>query len=241
MIESVIVDNDPDAIAVLRTLLESSYPDFHIAKTFTNPIDAIHQLPVQQPQVAFLDIEMPGINGLDVLRSLQGLPFKCVFVTGHEHYAMKAIELNAFDYLLKPLDPVQLERVVFKLRAALASEKGNDRHSRTMELSSVPVILPTGKGWRMLNTSQMVSAKADGNYCQIQIDGEPPLIVTRLLKDLHAQLPDDQFIRVHKSFIINRAHLREYLKTDGGILIMSDLSQVPVSRTYQKQVEALFT
>ncbi|MGD1848832.1 MAG: LytR/AlgR family response regulator transcription factor [Salibacteraceae bacterium] len=233
MIRTALIDNEPDATRVLQSLLLADHPDFSVVATFTDPVKALAAIPSLDLQVVFLDIEMPGLDGLQVLEILAPHNLQVVLVTAHQHYALKAISHDATDYLLKPLDPDQLQRVINKLRHRLEKVEAAEEAPQKLVIS-------TGKGLRRLDPNEVLYIKAEGNYSTLYLEQAERLTVTRLLKEFQNELPAPDFVRVHNSYLVNTARIREYRKAEGGHLIMENEAEIPISRKYQGALKLIF-
>lgn len=239
MISAVIIDDELNNIANLKFLLEHDCTGVEIAGTASNATDARALLAAVTPDVVFLDISMPGENGFELLESLPNRKFQVIFVTAHSEYAMQAIKASAVDYLLKPVNIDGLIAAVNKVQQRLDNKTSmaQDQYLLNELLlnikskeSPAKIALPQLGGFTFLDINQIVSLQADSNYTIIHKKDMHKLVVTRTLKDFEDILDSNQFFRIHKSYIVNLACVKEYSTSDGGIVKMEDGNVWSVSR-----------
>jgi len=197
-----IIDDEPDAGLLLQNLLKE-YSVIQIKEVFTNALHALDAVIIRQPQVIFLDIDMPEINGIEFLQEVNKYSpnTKVIFVTAFKHYALEAIHNNAFDYIYKPVSKAELRRVVYKIINTFNSEKQQSTPANTK------VLLKTAEGHHYIATEQILYLEADSNYTKLVLkDGKNLLLSTNLGK-LHKQFPKTEFVRISRKHIINKNYL----------------------------------
>jgi two-component system LytT family response regulator len=190
-----------------------------------------------KPDLLFLDIEMPQMNGFELLEKLPDTNLNIIFTTSYDQYAIKAIRFSALDYLLKPVDREELQN-------ALQKVTDNAQHPLTQQLEILlqkintptspaisKVAMPTMEGLQMVNVDSIISCQSDSNYTIILLKDKNKLTVSRTLKDIEEILEGYSFIRVHHSYLVNINEINKYVKGEGGYLVMSDGSNVDVSRS----------
>ncbi len=242
MISTVLVDDEPDATLVLQSLLTLDFPDIEVVATYHKASEAIKNIPILKPQLVFLDIEMPGTSGLEVLKALQKQELFCVFFTAHEKYALHAIKLDALDYLLKPLDPEELAEVISKVRLRMARNQIPDYSPLLNSLYDRKLLrIPTGKGWQVVPAKEIVYIKAEGNYSVLHLLNNSQVTVIKLLRKFEEELEPLGFIRPHNSYLINTLHIKEYLKAYGGSFVMHTDVEIPLSKKYKHVLKGLFS
>lgn len=235
MIKTVLVDDEIDAIELLKTLLHRYFPELEIIGAFTDPEEALKHIPKLAPQLLFLDIEMPHINGLELIDALGQKDVYYIFTTAYEQYALGAIKRNALDYLLKPIDPNELIAAVHKVRERMKAKQPIDYIAFFHSLQEDESIrIPTGKGWKYLKVKDIIYIRAHRNYCEINLMDKGKLVVIKLLKEFEEELTHRGFVRSHNSYLIQKRHIHEYTRSNGGWLVMSDGSEIPVSRKYRQ-------
>ena len=236
MIKAIIVDDEPYCCEALATLLERYCPEVKVADICYSGEAAIAAIKEQKPQLLFLDIEMPQMNGFELLEKLPEINFELIFTTSYDQYAIRAIHFSALDYLLKPVDREELQKAVQKTISRLSSPLPQQLEILLQKInhSSVAVqkiALPTMEGLQMVALDSIISCGSDSNYTVFFLKGKQKIIVSRTLKDVEEMLNEHSFFRVHHSYIVNMNEINKYIKGEGGYLIMSDGSSVDVSRS----------
>jgi two-component system, LytTR family, response regulator len=236
MIKAVIVDDEPFCCSSLVILLERYCPDVKVAGICHSGEDALSVIPEQQPQIVFLDIEMPGMNGFEMLEKLPAINFEIIFTTSYDQYAIKAIRFSALDYLLKPVDREELQRAVQKV-----IQRSNNAVPQQLEIllqkfhqpvsPTQKIALPSMEGLQMIDVNSIISCASDSNYTTFLLKNRKKLIVSRPLKEIEELLDEYYFLRVHNSYLINLNEVDKYIKGEGGYLVMSDGSTIDVSRS----------
>jgi two-component system LytT family response regulator len=197
----------------------------------------------ENPDVIFLDINMPGESGLSLMQSFENTDFQVVFVTAYDQYSLSAIKAGAFDYILKPIDIEELQQTAAKLQKVFTEREGRIREleqykqslntlkdSLTRRKQPEKINIPHSKGIKIVNINDIVRLSADNNYTDIYLQGSPKLVVSRTLKDFEEVLDPEIFFRIHKSHIINIEHLKEYINEYNGYVLMSDGVKIEISR-----------
>lgn len=236
MIKAIIVDDEPYCSESLDALLERYCPDVKVAGIFNNGLDALKAIHQQQPDLVFLDVEMPKMNGFEMLEQLPAISFDLIFTTSYDKYALKAIRFSAIDYLLKPIDREELQKAVQKV--IRHSQKPMPQQLEILmqkvknPLSNIgKVAMPTMEGLQMVAVDSIVSCESDSNYTIVLMKNKQKLIVSRTLKDIEEMLEEHGFVRVHHSYLVNLNEIEKYVKGEGGYLVMSDGTTIDVSRS----------
>lgn len=240
MIRAAIIDDETDAIKVLSVFMSMNFPDIKLAGAYEHPSEAITALKRTPPDLLFLDIDMPGINGFEVLKAIGTEYMQCIFVTAHQQYAIKALKMNAADYLLKPVDEVELVEAVRKVLKKSEQKEKTDHQAllSSLKLQSPRIHVSTGKGVQFLHCEQILYIQADGNYCTIFLEKGKKLTTVRKIHEFEEILrPYTSFARIHKSYLVNLEKVDEYLKE--GIVCLGDGSIIPVSRKYKEVLKEL--
>lgn len=231
---AVIVDDEAICITSLKGLLTRRHPNLTIAGTAQDVPSGVELVKRTGPAILFLDIEVGDRTGFDLLKGIAPLNPQVIFTTAHESYAVKAIRFNALDYLLKPIDPAELDDAVNKALRQL--EKPADEADRMAPLLGTvmgdrQLALPDAGGLSVVHLDDILYCNSDNNYTEVVVRGEKkPLVVSRPLSEFDAFLNGQGFVRIHQSHLINRKHIRRYVKGEGGEVIMSDGTNLPVSR-----------
>lgn len=246
-ITAIVVDDEERSIETLAGLLSEYCPEVHIHKTFSNPIDAMKVISGLKPDLLFLDIQMPVLNGLDLQRIVGNHSTQTIYVTGHKEFAIQALRLHATDYLLKPVDPEELQNAVNKAIEKLETRISPQAHgastgnlpappNQVTNPSSTPnpskdyLRVPHQDGFRMLFIPDILRIEADNSYSTIYLKGGLNMIVSKGIKDFDSLLPEQAFVRVHRSHIVNLRYVFAYSVIDGGQVTLSNGDKIPVSR-----------
>lgn len=241
MIKAIIIDDEPYCCEVLSTLLEKYCPGVTIEATCFSAAEAITAISAHSPQLVFLDIEMPHMNGFQLLERLPYIDFDLIFTTSYDQYAIKAIKFSALDYLLKPIDRGELQIAVRKAEDRLQHPLPQQLQVLLQKLYQPPqkvsqIALPTMEGLQLVPLDAIISCASSSNYTIISLKDKQKITVSRTLKEIEEMLEDYLFMRVHHSYLVNLNEIRKYIKGEGGNLIMSDGSSVDVSRSKKEQL-----
>ncbi|NSL86046.1 response regulator transcription factor [Chitinophaga sp. Mgbs1] len=244
-ITSVIVEDEAAAMAALQNYLSKFCPQIEVAGTAQNSREAIALLHELQPQLVFLDVEMPFGNAFDVLDGCQDLQFETIFVTAFSEYSLRALNQSAAYYLLKPVSIEELILAVNKVQQQLQQKHWLNRNRIIMENAreSNPgmqqVILPTLDGFDVVKMQEIVRLKGNGNFTDVYLVNGSKKMVCRFLKHFSEMLPHP-FVRVHKSHIINIQYVQSYHKGAGGYVSLNDGTEVEVSAAYKDNLLKAF-
>ena len=236
MISAIIVDDEPYSCEALAAMLERYCPEIKVLDLCYSAADALQSIHEQRPQILFLDIEMPHMNGFEMLEKVQDLNFKLIFTTSYDQYAIKAIRFSALDYLLKPVDKDELQKAVQK--AMTTSEQPLPQQLEVLlhklsrpKVEVNKIAIPTMEGLQMVQVENIIRCEADRNYSNLFLKNKGKITASRNLKDLEEMLEDYSFVRVHHSHLVNLNEVEKYIRGEGGYLLMSDKSSVDVSRS----------
>jgi len=236
MITATIVDDEPYSCESLATLLERYCPDVRVLDICYSASSALKSISQQKPRLLFLDIEMPHMNGFELLEKLPDLDFELIFTTSYDQYAIKAFRFSALDYLLKPIDRDDLRKAVQKAVNS-NSHISSQQVKILLEKLNHPTItvnkiaIPTLEGLQMILVESIIHCEADRNYTIINLKNKQKMVASKTLKEIEETLEDYPFIRVHHSHIINLNEVEKYMKGEGGYLLMSNGANVDVSRS----------
>lgn len=227
MLKCIIIDDELKSIKSFVWELKAFEEEVNVLETFTNPSEAISYLQGVEVDFIFLDIEMPQMDGFEFLEQFPDRPFDVVFVTAYDEYAINAIKQNAADYLLKPVDKKDLEFTIEKLQALKKNQKLKyQKPGKTYERISIPL----EKKMLFLDPRTILYCESEGNYSHIFLKEGKKYMVSRKLKYFEDILPDEYFFRVHNSYLINLAEVREFNRAN-ACLRLSNAKTIPVSRT----------
>ena len=241
MIAAIIVDDERHSCDALKMLLAKCCPLVQVVATCYSGEEGIKKINETKPQLVFLDIEMPHMNGFQMLEQLPTINFEIIFTTSYDQYAITAFKFSALDYLLKPVDREELERAVQKV-----SKKINPPVSQQLEIllqkinqpatAVQRIALPTMQGLEFVPVNSIISCSSSNNYTEFFLADKKRLLVSRTLKEIEDMLVDHSFLRVHNSHVVNLNAILRYIKGEGGYLVMTDDSKVDVSRSRKEML-----
>ena len=237
MIQAIIIDDEVHCVDTLSMLLKEYCPDVLVIERCRSAKQGLEAIEKLKPDLVFLDIEMPAMNGFEMLEQFAAISFAIIFTTSYDQYAIKAIRFSALDYLLKPVDPNELISSVKKVQEQrhlpmaeqfqmlLKQIQGKDHHFNKLAV-------PTSEGFELIPADQLMRCEADDNYTHLYLKNKNKIIACRTLKEVEEQLQDfNFFIRVHHSHIVNLNEVVKYVRGEGGYLVLSDGTSVNVSRS----------
>lgn len=238
MLKTVLVDDEINALEALEWKLNRYIEDIQIIKCDT-PQKAIQTIEKEKPDLVFLDIEMPEMDGFTMLQQLSNKNFDLIFTTAHDEFAIKAIKVSAIDYLLKPVDKDELiaavEKVINSRKGNQLEEKLHSLFSNLNDKNDKISISADGKIY-VLDRDQVVMLKSDKSYTTVYLDNNRSLMVSKTLKEVEKKFNFPEFFRVHNSYLINMNHVKEYLKSMGGELVMSNGMSASISRNKKNEL-----
>ena len=234
MIRAIIVDDEPYCCEALATLLEDS-AEVEVKVICHNAVDALNAIQKYSPDLVFLDVEMPKMNGFEMLEQLPSVDFEIIFTTSYDQYALKAIRFSAIDYLLKPVDSEELQKAVQKVihRSQKPIAEQLEILMQKIHQPSTPInkiAMPTMEGLQMIPVDSIISCESDSNYTILLLKNNKKLIVSRTLKEIEELLEEHSFVRVHRCYLANLNEVEKYVKGEGGYLVMSDGTTIDVAR-----------
>lgn len=244
MIRTIIIDDEPSAINVLSLLLKKKCKeDVEIIATTESPWEGKKLIEQLNPDLVFLDIEMPGMTGIDLLRSIPNPDFHVVFVTAYDAYAVEAFRLSAIDYLLKPVEADDITGAVQKVKADIHHNQHslNIRLQRLEDLlkhKSGPSDIKIGIGMMdkivFVPIPDILYCEAEGAYTHVYLQDGSKMMASKSLGDFEAQLKNHRFFRIHHHFLINLSRIREFQRHDGGYVLMENNNRLEVSQRKRK-------
>jgi Response regulator of the LytR/AlgR family len=243
MIKAIIIDDEPSAINVLTLLLRNKCKnDVEVIATSNSPFEGKYLIEQFNPDLVFLDIEMPGITGIDLLRSFKDPKFRVVFVTAYDAYAIEAFKLSAIDYLLKPIDADDIVRVVEKIKNDINKDQNHiasklqsleklfDQHSNGNKKIGIGMIDKIV----FVNSDEIIYCEAQGSYTNVYLQDGKKIMASKSLGEFESQLGSRKFFRIHHSSIINLNHIKEFQRFDGGYVVMDNNAKLEVSQRKRK-------
>ena len=248
MITALLIDDDDNLRAGMKSLLSRYAPEIAIMGEADSVKTGTELLLKTEPQVVFLDIHLGDGSGFDLLEEVNKrgkLNSQIVFITAHEQYAIKAFRFSALDFLLKPVDPDELEKVISKIKNVLVKSDSVAHIDLLLENIRKKVdnfkriALSTADGIHLFEISDIIRCESEDNYTKFYIKNNKPVLISKTLKEYEDLLTEHGFERIHQSHLINLAYLKSYIKKDGGYVVMADNSNLPISQRKKDRLQEL--
>jgi two-component system, LytTR family, response regulator len=241
MIRAIIIEDEPLSQETLTLLLQRHKADIEIIDTCSNPTDGIESIAKHEPDLIFLDIQMPKMNGFDMLKKISNINFEVIFTTAFDKYAIDAIRTCALDYLLKPVDDEDLTIAIGKCKERM-KEKNTKQHFENLfnNLTNKnpldkTLALSASDGISFVKMSDILRVEANGRYAKFYLLNKETILVSKTLGDFEDILSANQFFRIHDSAIINLNHVKKYTRGDGGTVLLSDNTELDVARRRKEE------
>jgi two-component system LytT family response regulator len=243
---AILVDDERSSLQNLEQKLVEFCPDIHIIATSEKPEEAILLIRQHQPDVIFLDIEMPRISGLRLLDELGDYAGEIIFTTAYNHYAVEAIRMSAFDYLVKPVSITDLQNAVARLVKFKERETGERLNVLRQSLSETKnqedkIAIPTSGGLEFIQIKNIIHIESSANYSKLYLVSGKTLLVTKLLKDFEDMLAPYRFYRVHNSHLINLNCIQKYIRGEGGQVVLQNGDVVDIARRKKEEFLRMIT
>ncbi len=246
MITAIIIDDEQGSIEALEWELEVFAKELKIVGTFEEPVLALEAVSKLRPDLVFLDIEMPNMNGFEWLQQVAEIDFDVIFTTAYDEFAVKAFKVSAVDYLLKPIDETELGKAIEKVknkRTRPITQKHLEQLYQNLksENPTFPAIaLPTIEGLEFVEVEHIIHCDSESNYTNIYLTSGEKILVSKTLKEIEAMLADHHFFRVHHSHLVHLIHVKKYVKGKGGYLVLKNGKSIPVARSKKENLLDLF-
>mgnify|MGYP006099119557 CR=1 FL=1 len=236
----IIVDDIPEALQMLSNDIEKKHPEIEIIGKATSVISAAKLLQKQHPDILFLDIMLGDGTAFDILEIVPDLQSKIIFVTASDEYAIKAFKFAAIDYILKPYANEDLAKSIKKAKEQIQPNKEQlnvlQEYIKKPKTSIQKISLHTSEKIIVVQLSEIIRCKSDNNYTTFYLENGQKILVSKTLKYYADMLKEHQFLRVHQSHLINTKYIKEFIKSDGGYIILKDKSNIPVSVRKRNEV-----
>lgn len=239
--KAIIIDDEPAVRNTISSLLRDHFSDITVSAQAGSINEGYDAVMKHDPDLLFLDIELPDGLGFDLLRKLSSVCFRIIFITGHHEYALDAIKVSALDYILKPVDEDELRKAIEKARELINQE---DEQLKLLALNEnlqekkvlKRIILRTSDALLLVSISDIVRAEAESNYTHFYLSSGKHIMVSRTIKEYEAMLSGSGLIRVHQSHIVNLDYIEKFFRHEGGYLQLKDGSSIPVSPGLKQKV-----
>lgn len=240
IIKSIIIDDEEHNQENLKRLLEKNCSNVQVVALASTAFEGLELIQKHQPDLVFLDIEMPNKNGFEMLESINQINFEVIFVTAYNQYVLKAIKSCALDYLMKPIAISELKEAIDRVEEVLLQKRDNQKLKILVEnLKNInqpkKIALPTAEELYFVSIDDIIRCKGENNYTMFFLTNGKSILVSRTLKEWDDLLTSHQFIRTHQSHLVNSIHVNSFVKKDGGYILMDDGSIVSVSKHKKEQ------
>lgn len=244
--KAIIIDDEPDAVEALHLTLMEICPEVAVAGKYTDPVKGLSAIRAQKPDLVFLDIEMPVLNGFQLLEELGDIAFSLIFSTAYDRFAVKAFRYSAIDYLLKPVNPDELRKAVDKAAEKQRVDKIQiDLLRQQLYAPDAKrfdrIALPYAHGYTFVDLADVMYCESDSSYTKFFLSTGEMYLITKTLGDVEEMLSGGDFFRIHKQFLVNMRNIRSYIRGDGGYVVMPNKVNIPVSRIKKDEFTELFT
>ena len=242
---TILVDDESPNLENLRMLLQQHCADLTIVAEAGDVDEGINAISLHQPELVFLDIHLHNRSGFDILKQVSDINFEIIFITAYDQYGIQAVKHMALDYLLKPVDILELKEAVEKARQKISLKKKNERLEyfcdflRTGNTLPPRIALPLHDEIKYVPIEEILRCEADNSYTWFFFTSGEKALVSKTLKEYESVLSDHGFIRTHQSHLVNSYHIRSWLREDGGILLLNNQTRVPVSKINRERVKSI--
>lgn len=241
MLKAIILDDEIRGSNLLQRKLEVFNEDLQVEAVFNDPFKALSKIVALNPDVLFLDVEMPGLNGFQFLEKLGSFNFQVIFTTSYDTFTLEALRLSAVDYLVKPIDEDELHTAIFRLKKRVA-DYAKYTTASDQKPANNRLALSTAEGVYFVNKTNIIRVEAMSNYSTFYLQDQKKIMVSKTLKEYESILSNDYFLRVNRSVIVNLNYVVKYRKGDGGTLEMNDGTEIEVSSSRKETlIQILFT
>lgn len=243
MIKAVIIDDEKNSREVITELLKECFEEIKIVAQAGDVKSAVKEINKHEPNLLFLDIDLPDGTGFDILKQVEFSNMKVIFITAHQEYAIKAIKFSAFDFILKPFNISELTKTVRRVLDEHTAKNNELRFEAILSNfgNSLPelkkIVLKTSERIYLVNIKDIIRCEAENNYTNFYLNNGNKIMVSKTIKTYENLLAGHEFMRVHQSHLINLNYIQHFDKPDGGMLVLSDNSPIPVS--HQKRTVLL--
>ena len=240
MLKAIIIDDEPDCVKLLALQLKMYCPQVEVVAACTSSTEALAKIKELQPNIVFMDIEMPVMNGFQLLEELGEIYFSLVFVTAYDQFAVKAFRFNALDYLLKPIDGKELTKAVAKAMQQKPDTQQLQSFKQQLQAGEKQqpdkIALPYQNGVTFTEIKNVLYCEAENNYTRFYIAGGQQYMVSKTLGDIQEILEERNFLRVHRQYLVNLDQIKKYVRGEGNYLVMINDENIPVARNKKEKL-----
>lgn len=237
MIKAVLIEDEKNSRLVLKSILQAECPNVQILGEAGSVEEGRTLIETREPDLVFLDVQMPDGTGFDVIAAFPDPKFKVIFVTAYSQYAIKAFKYSAIDYVLKPIERSELVAAVNKIEEIESKDQYSEKVNTLVQnrKSFERIALTTTEGIIFAKVKEIIRCEAESNYTTLFLDDGRKLVVSKTLKDMDEMLSSAGFYRVHKSHLVNLEHVDQFINAEGGYVQMADKSKVEVARRRKEE------
>ncbi len=236
-LRAILIDDEPRGLSSMQKLLQINCPEVKVTGSYSDADEAINKVRMSNPDLIFLNIAMPVKNGFELLKELKDLNFEVIFVTAHNQFMIEAFHFSAIDYLLKPVEDNLLTDAVNRASKRIAEKSGSKNietflHNLTQKQSpqKMRLCIPSLKGFQVIELDDILFAESSGNYTNLHFLNKPMVCTSKPMHEYEKLLENAGFVSIHKSILVNLLHVKEYLRGEGGSVLLSNGKEIEVSR-----------
>jgi two-component system, LytTR family, response regulator len=236
MLNAVLIDDENNALEVLEMQLTRFCKDISVVAACKGGEKGIAAIKKFKPDVVFLDIEMPHVNGFDVIKATEGYPYEVIFTTAYDQFAIKAFKFSALDYLLKPIDIIELQTAVERVKNKKGDHNMEQKIQNLFQQLQAPqrltdkIALPLGDALQFVLPDEIIRCESDSNYTHVFLANGKKITMAKTLKEVEENIGGSPFFRIHQSHLVNVNHISKYIKGDNAYVVMKDGTQIGISR-----------
>lgn len=241
-IRCIIIDDEPNNVENLQNIINTYCPEVEIIATAFNAEDGFMEIKSKQPDLIFLDIQMPEETGFDLLKRFTSIDFEIIFITAFDQYGIQAIKFSALDYLLKPINIAEFKHAIMLAKEKITTKKRNYNIDNLLnyikigQRESPKIALPLLNETIYVKVNTIMRCEADNNYTKVCLDNTEQILVCKTLKEFAELLEFHGFVRTHQSHLVNLHFVKSYLKEDGGMLLLTNQVKIPISRQNRDKI-----
>ncbi len=237
-LRTILIDDEPDCTSLLKFELTHNCPQVEVVAVFNSSTKALEEIEILKPDLIFLDIEMPLMNGFELLEKLMPINFNIIFVTAYNQFALRAFKFNALDYIVKPFDVTELVAAVAKAeKNSLPLQSQIESLQREMKGAAISKIaIPSQSGVAFIEVNEIEYAESSNNYTKLVLINKQSHIISKTLKDVQDVLEDLHFLRVHRQYIINLNHVKQFYRGENMYVVMTNGENIPVARSQKDKL-----
>lgn len=241
MLRAILIDDESNALKMLTLTLNKYCPEVIIVEKSNDPFEGLELVQQNDFDILFLDIQMPGMTGFQLLKKLDNINFEVIFITAYDQYAIEAFKFNASNYLLKPIDENDLIKAIDKVKVSLQSEQNKiadllNKINNEQDINSYRISIPFADGLEFVNVMDIIYCKSESNYTHIYLKDNTQRLVSKTMKYIESKLPPSLFFRAHNSYIVNLKFVKKYFRKDGSYLEMVNGDVIRLSRNKKDEI-----